>query len=77
MLIDRGLEWLPSETPNKQLTETDTESYIQHWIEVRNLYGRIRGKVEEAEEQDKSIGRSAVSTNPNPRELLDTEPPTR
>jgi hypothetical protein len=33
--------------------------------------------MEEAEEEGDTIGRPVVSTNPDPRELPDTEPPTR
>jgi len=39
--------------------------------------GWIREKLEEAEEGGDSIGRTAISTNPHPRDLSDTEPPTR
>jgi hypothetical protein len=50
-----------------------------HWTEVGDTYGWIRGKTEEAERESGSdpIGRPAVSTNPDPRELPETEPPTR
>jgi hypothetical protein len=48
-----------------------------HWTEVRDLYAWIRGRIEEAEREIDPIGRPAVSTNPDPRELSDTEPPTR
>ena len=34
-------------------------------------------RLEEAEEEVSPIGRPAVSTNPDPRELPETEPPTR
>jgi hypothetical protein len=37
----------------------------------------IRERIEEAEGEGDLIGRSAVSTNPDPRELPEIEPPTR
>jgi hypothetical protein len=39
--------------------------------------GWIRERLEEAEENGDPIGRPAVSTNLDPRDLSDTEPPTR
>ena len=35
------------------------------------------GKIEEAEGESNYIGRPTVSTNPDPRELPETEPPTK
>ena len=43
----------------------------KHWTEVRNLYGRIRGRIEEAEGESDPIGRPAVSTYPDPKKLRD------
>ena len=40
-----------------------------HWTEVRDLCGRLRGKTEGAEEDFNPIGRTTVSTNPDPAEL--------
>ena len=37
----------------------------------------IRGMIEEAERESNPIGRWTVSTNLDPRELTETEPPTR
>jgi hypothetical protein len=50
---------------------------LNHWTDVGHPYVRIRGKMEEAEGESDSMGRPAVSTHPDPRELLETEPPTR
>jgi len=57
----------------------DRSRYLHpnHWTEVGDPYGWIRGRVEETERESDLIGRPAVSTNPDPRELWDTEPPTR
>ena len=35
------------------------------------------GRTDEAEGEQDPIGKPAVSTNPDPRELPETEPPTR
>ena len=35
----------------------------------------VRGRIKEAEEEGDPIGRPIVSTNSDPRELLETEPP--
>jgi hypothetical protein len=48
-----------------------------HWTEVRHSYGWIRERLEDAKEEDDPIGRPAVSTNLEPWDLSDTEPPTR
>jgi hypothetical protein len=46
----------------------------KHWSEVRDLCGRVRGKIEESEGNDHPRGRPTVSTNLDP---LETEPPTK
>ena len=46
------------------------------WNEVQGTYRGIRGRIEGAEGVDNSIGRPAVSTNPDPWELPETEPST-
>ena len=46
-----------------------------HWSEAGDPFGWIREKLEEAEKGN-SIGRPAVSTNMDPQDLLNTEPPT-
>ena len=67
MLTDRSLAWLPSERPNKQLTETD----------VGDPCGRIRERLSEVVLKDDPIRRSSVSINLESQDLLDTEPQTR
>ena len=49
------------------------------WTQARASCGRIREKLEEAEEEGDHIERSAVSVNlePPPPGLSDIEPPTR
>jgi hypothetical protein len=48
-----------------------------HWTEVRNPYGWIRGRIKGAVGEGNPIGRPAASTDPDSREFSDTEPPTR
>ena len=48
-----------------------------HWTEVWDPYGRIRGRIEGGEWDANPIGRPKVSTNLDPRELPETELPTR
>jgi hypothetical protein len=48
-----------------------------HWTEVRNPYGEIRGRIAGAEGYSDFIGRLVVSTNMDPWELQESEPPTR
>jgi hypothetical protein len=47
------------------------------WIEVGVPCVWTRDSLEEAEENGSPIGRPAVSTNPDPWDLSDTELPTR
>ena len=52
----------------------------KHWSEVRGSgdpYGRVRGRIEEAEGDANPIGRTTVSANLNPWELPKSEPPTK
>ena len=49
----------------------------KHWTEVRDPYGRVRGRIEGAEGDGNPIGRPTVSTNLDPWELPETEPPTK
>ena len=65
MLRDRSLAWLSSERPYQQLTEMDVDT-PNHWTEVRDPYGGIRGRIEGAEGEGDPIGRPAVSTNLDP-----------
>jgi hypothetical protein len=48
-----------------------------HWMEVWDPYGRVRGMIEVAEVGGNSIGRTEVSSNPDPWELPETNPPTK
>ena len=48
-----------------------------YWTEVRNSYGKFRGKNEGTEGDSNPIGRPTVSTNLDPWELPETEPPTK
>jgi hypothetical protein len=77
MLINRSLAWLPSERPNKQLRESDADIYTQPMDRSQWPCGWIREKLEEAEEEGDPIGRPAVSTNLDPQDCSNTEPPTR
>jgi hypothetical protein len=47
------------------------------WTEVGDCYGGIRGRMEGTEGESKPTGKPAVSTNPDPREPPESEPPTR
>jgi hypothetical protein len=47
-----------------------------HWTEVRDPEGWIRGRIEKAERESDPIRIPAVSSNPYPRELTETELPT-
>ena len=58
------------------LTETDADTYSQPLTEVREPYGRVRGRTEGAEGDGNPIGR-IVSTNPDSWELQETKPPTK
>jgi len=49
----------------------------KHWMEVRDPYGRVGGRVEAAEGNGNPIGRPTKSTNLDPWELLEAEPPTK
>ena len=48
----------------------------KHWTKVRDPYGRVRAKIEGAEGDGNLIRRPTVSTNLDPWELPETEPPT-
>jgi hypothetical protein len=47
------------------------------WTEVRDPYGRVRQRSERAEGDCNSIGRSTISTNPDPWELAESKPPAK
>ena len=46
-------------------------------MEVRDFYGSMRGRIEGTEWDANHTGRPTVSTNLDPWELLDTDPPTK
>ena len=48
-----------------------------HWTEHGILNGGVRESTEGAEEDCKPIGRTTVSTNPDPSDLPETKPPTK
>ena len=48
-----------------------------HWTEVADSYGRVRGRTEGAEGDGNPIARPTVSTNQNPWELSETKQPTK
>jgi hypothetical protein len=48
-----------------------------HWTEVRDPYGRVMRRIEEAEGDGNPIGRTTVSTNQDPWKFLQTKPPTK
>jgi hypothetical protein len=48
-----------------------------HWIVVRDPYGRVRGRMEGAEQDCNPIGRTKVSTNLDPSALPQTKPLTK
>ena len=75
MLKDRNLAYLSSERLYQQ-NQIQTLT-VKHWTEVRDLYGRVKGMIEGAEKDGNPIGRTTVSTNLDPWELPDTEPPTK
>jgi hypothetical protein len=60
VLADRSLAWLPSKMPNKQLTKSDADTYIQSLDRSLNPCNGIREKLEETEDSN-PIGRPAVS----------------
>ena len=50
---------------------------VKHWAEVGGSYGRIRRRIEGLLGDGNPIGRPTVSTNLDPWELPETEPPTK
>jgi hypothetical protein len=62
----------------QQATERQMQILIPNqWREAGEPSGWIRKRPEEAEEEGNLIGRPAVSTSLDPRDLSDTEPPIR
>ena len=60
MLADRNLAWLFSERLHQQLTEIQILT-ANHWSEVRDSYGRVRERIEEAEGNCNTIGRLRIN----------------
>jgi len=48
-----------------------------HWTEVGDPCGRVRGRIEEDEGDSNPIGKPTVSTNLDAWELPETKPPTK
>ena len=48
-----------------------------HWSEVQDPYGRVRGRTEGTEGDWDSIGRKTVSINPVPSDPPETKPSTK
>jgi hypothetical protein len=48
-----------------------------HWTEVGDPSGKVRGQIEEAEGYCNPVGRPKISTNQDLWELPETKPPTK
>jgi len=48
---------------------------VKRWTEFRDPYGRVRGRIKGAEEDDNPIER-ILSTNLDPSVLSESKPPT-
>lgn len=57
--------------------ETEAHTYTQPFWWSRGPYGWIGGRVKEAEGENDCTGRPPDPTNPDSRELQETEPPSR
>ena len=77
MLADRSLAWLPFKSLYQHLTEQIHILTDNHWSEVQDLYGRVRGRTEGTEGDWDSIGRKTVSINPVPSDPPETKPSTK
>jgi hypothetical protein len=73
---ERSLTWLPSKRPNKQLTESERDTYTQPMERNCIPLWLVRKRLAEVLEEGDPIG-SLVSTNLDPQDLSDTELPTR
>jgi hypothetical protein len=49
----------------------------KHRTEVRDPYGRVRGRIEGTEGDGNLVVRPKVLTNPDPSQFPETEPPTK
>jgi hypothetical protein len=50
---------------------------VNHWTEVREPYGRVRRRIEDAEGDGNPIRKPTVSTNINPWELSEIKLQTK
>jgi hypothetical protein len=63
VLADRSLS---SERLYQHLTERNKDT-ANYWTELRDPYGRVRGRIEGAVRDCSPIGRTTVSTNQTPQ----------
>ena len=70
----RDLSWLLSKRPNKQLSESDANIYIQT---LDRSCGLIREKLEPAVEEGDPVGGPSISINLDPCDVTDTATPNR
>jgi hypothetical protein len=77
VLTDRSLAWLYSVGPTSSWLRQKQIFAPNHWTEVADSYCWVRERIEEAEGESYPTGRPTVSTNLDPRELPETEAPTR
>ena len=61
---------------NRRLKQTQILT-PNHFTEVGDPYGWIKGRMEDTEKEDYPIGRPAVSTTPDPWDVSETKSPTR
>jgi hypothetical protein len=52
-------------------------STAEHWTEIKDHHGRVRGRIKGTEEDSKHIGRPTVSTNSDSLELPESKHPTK
>jgi hypothetical protein len=48
-----------------------------YWTDVRNSYGRVSGRIKGAEGNGHPMGRTTVSANLDPSEILESKPPMK
>jgi hypothetical protein len=71
----RSLAWLPSERFYQPLIKTDSDTHIG--LRSGDSYGSVRGRIKGTEEDGNPIGRPTLSTNMDPWELPEINPPTK
>ena len=49
----------------------------KHWTEVRDPFGRVRGRTEGTKRDGNTVGRATVSNNLDPSELPETKSSTK